>query len=370
MTVPRASPVMVGLVGLALAMVFALRVLSAFDYDPTVFAAFGEDATDITQYGESVLGREVQTRAALGHDGKYFFVLANDPWLLEPTENVLVIDRPLYRAQRMLYPALAGGAGLFPPDMVVWSLIVVNVLAMGLGTWVTAILAKDMGASPLWGLAFALNLGFISEMNIDGAGVLAAAAALAAVVLYRRGRAGPAIVFLCLAALAREAMLIVAAGTALWLWRQEERRDALMALLVPGIAVGLWALYLRLRLGWEAGVSQVQEIGLPFVGFTQSFEFWVADPLDLVAGIAIMVLFALYTRRAINSDNLIGWAFLGFVPLGILFTRQVWVNYFDITRAVAPLITAFVFLAFVRDRSELVGGTAGTETRPGRVGVE
>ena len=52
---------------------------------------------------------------------------------------------------------------------------------MGVGTWVVAMLAMRMGGSPWWGLAFALNLGFISEMNIDGAGVVAAAAAFGAV---------------------------------------------------------------------------------------------------------------------------------------------------------------------------------------------
>lgn len=365
MRVGRASPLIVGLVGLGLAVVLVLRVLSAFDYDPTVFAAFGSDSTEITEYGESVLGREVKTRAALGHDGKYFFVLANDPWLLEPSENVLVIDRPLYRAQRMLYPVLAGGLGLFTPSLVVWSLIVVNILSMGLGTWVTATLARDMGASAWWGLAFALNLGFISEMNIDGAGVVAAAAAFASVLLYRRGKAGAAVVLLCLAALAREAMLIAAAGSSLWLWRRGDRGNALKALFMPGAAVGLWAIFLRLRLGWEAGVGQVQEIGLPFQGFAESFEVWAEEPLDMVAGIAMIVLFVLYTRRAILADRLIGWAFLGFVPLGILFTRQVWVNYFDITRAVAPLITAFVFLAFVTQRSTTA--TAGDpELHPSR----
>ena len=50
------------------------------------------------------------------------------------------------------------------------------------------------------------------------------------------------------------------------------------------------------------------------------------------------------------SGQLVGWAFLGFVPLAILFTRQVWQSYFDITRAAAPVLTAFVLLVFVSGR--------------------
>jgi hypothetical protein len=44
----------------------------------------------------------------------------------------------------------------------------------------------------------------------------------------------------------------------------------------------------------------------------------------------------------------VGWAFLGFVALALVFTEQVWRSYFDITRAIAPVITSFVLLAFPR----------------------
>ena len=60
-----------------------------------------------------------------------------------------------------------------------------------------------------------------------------------------------------------------------------------------------------------------------------------------------MVLFLLFTRRAFISGSPIAWATIGFVPLALVFTVQVWTSYFDITRAVAPTITGFVFLAFV-----------------------
>ena len=86
-------------------------------------------------------------RGDLGHDGRFFFVQGNDPWVLEPEVNAVVLDRPLYRSQRMFYPLLAGGFGLFSPEGVVWGLLVVNVIAMGLGTWAVAVLAVEMGLS-------------------------------------------------------------------------------------------------------------------------------------------------------------------------------------------------------------------------------
>ena len=99
--------------------------------------------------------------------------------------------------------------------------------------------------------------------------------------------------------------------------------------------------------------------GLPFVGAIGAIQLWASDPLDMAAGIAVIMLLLLFTRRVLVSGELLGWAFLGFVPLAILFTRQVWSGYFDITRAVAPVLTAFVLLVFLAGRA-----TERTSVRP------
>lgn len=342
----RRTALVVAIAGLLFSSLFALRALSTADWDPTFFVAFGEEATSTRSYAEERLG-EVYLRRAQGHDGKFFFVQSNDPWILDPEENARVLDRPLYRSQRMLYPVLAGGAGLFGPEAIVWSMLIVNLLAMGVGTWVTALIAMEMGGSPWWGLTFALNLGFISEINIGGAGVIAAVAAFGAVLMFMRGRESVGIALLAASALSREAMLLAAAGVALWLWLDGRRGKAMVTALVPGLTVIGWAAYLRLRIGEGSVVSEVREIGWPFVGFIEAFENWLGDPVDLAVGVAMMLLFVLYTRRVMISRHLVGWAFVGFVLLGILFTEQVWHSYFDITRAVAPIITSFVLLVFL-----------------------
>ena len=341
----------VGLVGFLVAVGFGTRLLLQHDGDPTIFTAFGEKAEEITSYAETELGREVVTRAELGHDGKFFFVLANDPWLLDADQQVVLLDRPKYRAQRMLYPVLAGGGGLLDGDAIVWSLLIVNLVAMGLGTWGVAVLAAEMGGSPWWGLAFALNVGLISEMNIDAAGVVAAAAAFWALVFLRRGRLGPGIGLLAVSALSREAMLIVAAGSAWWIWRQGRRKGAAIALAAPTGAVALWAVYVRMRLGSGGDIAQVEELGWPFIGLIGAFDDWLSDPVDLVAGLAILTLLALFTRRVLLSSDIVGWAFLGFVVLAFLFTRQVWLSYYDISRAIAPVLSSFVLMVFVSGSS-------------------
>ncbi len=348
--VGRRLAIAVGAVGLLIPSLISIRVLASVDWDATIFVAFGEEAGPTREYAEERLGT-VYLRRAQGHDGKFFFVQSNDPWVLDPEDNAEALDRPHYRSQRMLYPVLAGGAGLFGPETIVWAMLLVNLLAMGVGTWVTARIAMEMGGSPWWGLAFALNLGFISEVNIGGAGVVAAAAAFGAVLCFMRERVPLAIGLLAVAALSREAMLLAAAGTALWLWLDHRRKTAVLSAVVPGLAVVIWAIYLRLRIGDGNVASEVQEIGWPFVGFVEAFSSWIGDPVDLAVGVAMMLLFVLYTRRVLMGRHLVGWAFVGFVLLGIMFTEQVWHSYFDITRAVAPIITSFVLLVFLGKRA-------------------
>lgn len=336
----------VAVVGVAFSSLISLRVLAEVEWDATIFVAFGEEASPTRVYAEERLG-EIYLRPKQGHDGKFFFVQSNDPWVLDPGENAEVLDRPLYRSQRMLYPVMAGGLGFFGPEAIVWSMLIVNLIAIGVGSWVVARIAVEMGGSPWWGLAFALDLGFISEINIGGAGVVAAAAAFGAVLSLMRQRHGPAIALLVLAALAREAMLIAAAGSALWLWLGGDRKRAMVTGAVPLAAVAIWATYLRMRIGGGVVSSQVQEIGWPFVGFFEAFRNWLTDPVDLAAGVAMMVLLIFYTRRVLISRHVVGLAFVGFVVLGLVLTEQVWHSYFDITRALAPIITSFVLLLFL-----------------------
>ena len=343
-------PITVGLVATGIMTLLFIRVLFATGSDPTVFTAFGNEAISTTEYAEERLG-EVWLRAGQGHDGKYFFVQAHDPLILHPAENALVLDLPLYRSQRMLYPLVAGGFGAFGSVTIVWSMVIVNLIAMGAGTYATARVAQHMGGSAWWGLAFTLNIGLISAINISGAGIVASALAFGAVAAVLNKKHGLAIALLTLSALSREVFLVAAFGMAWWLWRDGERRTALGSVLTPVTAVGLWAIYLRVRIDRDAGASEVQEIGWPFGGFIQAIPDWMSEPLNLAAGLAIMVLFAAYVRRTLISSALVGWTFIGFVFLPLLFTKQVWADYFDITRAVAPAITAFVLMMFLTGRS-------------------
>ncbi len=336
----------VGMIGLAIGIALALRVLIPAGWDPTVLLAFGENSTVQNEYARSLLG-EIVTRPMEGHDGKYFFIQAVDPFYLEPWENAVALDRPRYRAQRMLYPTLAGLGGVAPVAAIPWMMIGLSVLALGVGSWATAEITRRLGGPPWVGLAFALNMGLLSEFYIGGAGVVAFAFGVLGVLALERGRGSAGSVALAAAALTRGAMLLFAVGVAALLWRRGHKRAAVASVTVPLIAVGGWWAYVAWRLGDLPPGPPVSPFDLvPFRGLVGALDGWIEDPFDLAFGVVLIVLMVAFAVRATVRPSYLGWGALAVLAMAPVLSVDVWQRYFDISRALAPVLTAYVVVLF------------------------
>lgn len=321
--------------------------LVAHDGDITGLIKFGSatDAMAITDHVEAEMGRSIATVEAEGHDGKYFFLQALDPLFLDPDRHAALLDRPVYRGQRMLFPLVSGAGGLVPATALPWTMALTNLAAIALGTAATAQLARRRGASGWWGMAFALNVGVIFEFDITGAGILAFAAALWGTVALEARDDRRAAAWFTVAVLAREVMFLYLAG-ALLLRLVRARRIPWLIGIPPTVAALSWAVYLRLRLTEGSGVDEVQEFGLPFGGMAGAFENWVENPVDLAVIAALVAIIPLLVVRALREPTYLSWGSLGFVVLAVFFSRQVWWRFFDISRAIAPVITAYLLATF------------------------
>ena len=346
-------------------MVIAGSLLT-YGGDITGLIKFGsaDEALEITRHVEDLIGREIATTPELGHDGKFFFLQALDPLYLSPGDHAVLLDRPVYRGQRMLFPLIAGAGGLMPAQWLSWSIAVTNLAAIALGTVGTARLARRSGASEWWGLAFALNIGVIFEFDVSGAGILAFAAAIWGTLALEEKRDRSAAVWFTIAVLSREVMFLYLAGALLLrLWRS--RRIPWAIGIPPTIAAGGWAVYLRLRLDAGSGVDEVQEFGAPFAGMARAFENWLDKPVDLAVIATLIAIVPLLAVRAIRRPTYLSWGAFGFMVLAVFFSRQVWWRSFDISRAVAPVITAYVLATFATDAADdepaEVSGATGTQ---------
>lgn len=333
------------LVGLAVGAYVVSGFLAANDWNPTALVKFSPEDEEAFAYAEGLLG-DVVAAPGLGHDGKFYFSQAMDPFYLDPQTHAVHLDRPTYRAQRMLYPTIAGGFGLAGPEFTAWSLIVVNVLALGVGTGLTAVLAREMGLSAVFGAAFLFNPGVLVSALIDTAEVFATLFFVLAVLLVLRNKAGWASVALTASVLSRETMIIAVVGLLVYQLVRRERPGWHTAL--PFVIPGMWWLYLRSRLGdLTDSVQDTQAVGVPFKGFLDAFAGWTSQPVDyvdLTMGVVLMAIAILLVWRTWRSPRLIGAMVVGFSAIAVLMVEPVWMNYFDSSRALAPMITAYMLL--------------------------
>lgn len=330
---------LVAVVGIAAGLFYAAAELESYDWDPVGVVSVGELDPVRVEYVESVFERDVALVGELGHDGKFFFIQAMDPLLLNPDQHARYLDRPTYRAQRMLYPTLAGMFGVFGAEAVAWAMLGINVAAFGIGTAATAELARSFGLSRWWGLAFTLNPAVRFELDIDGGGAIALAALMVSLWMLRTRRYWPAVGAMTAAALGREALLLSAAGLVFWAgFANARRRFAFVA--VPASAAGLWALYVQARIGGLASGDEVQEIGPPLGGFIDALPRWLEEGgINLAVGVSYLFFSIAALSRITRRRSVLELGMIGFAVAGFLLTRQVWANHFDITRALSPLPT-------------------------------
>ncbi len=231
-----------------------------------------------------------------------------------------------------------------PPIGTAWGLWVLNVAALGIGTWLTALLAREIGVSQWFGLAFLLNPGIIVSSVIDTAEVVALTFMIAGALFVLRERTGLAVTFLTLAAMSRETMIFATIGAIAYLWHK--KRSVPWVYSLPFIALGAWWLYLRVRLGGlDSSIQDTQAIGVPFNGFIEAMQRWLAEPgseVDMAMGVLLLVLSVSIAWRAVRHRNLLLLMTAGFSLVAVLMVEQVWRFYFDASRALVPLVTMYV----------------------------
>jgi hypothetical protein len=209
----RDSLLLPGAAGLVLAcLVVALHML-LLGYDLSVFVRAAPPFSASEGLPPSL--RLLQPDQS--YDGQYYYRLALDPGLTRDVS--ITLDKPAYRQQRLLYPLLARVLALGLDDWVPASLLLVNVLGLGVLGVLGALYARDLGLSPWYGLGLTLFPGFAFTLARDLAEILEACLLVGCALALRRDRSLAAGVLLALAVLTRETAVVLAATllvVALW----------------------------------------------------------------------------------------------------------------------------------------------------------
>ena len=171
-----------------------------------------------------------------------------------------------YRFQRILYPLLARLFALGWPALLPWTLILLNILAIALGTWVTELLLQHHGISNWYALVYGLYAGNLVVLRSDMNEALAQTLVMLAIWAWVRSKHTWGFFWFALAVLAKETAVLFIAAYGLYSLQRRNWRDllGLGASLVPYFA---WQLFLLNWLG-EFGFNSGQPIiWMPFGGW-------------------------------------------------------------------------------------------------------
>lgn len=318
-------------------------VLVAEGGNPEWFVHFGSDPARSVALplAREVLGPGVRPTHLDGHDGQRFWVQARDPLLLDPETTMQFSDRPVYRSQRVLYPLLASPFRLAGEQALLYGLVLVNVLAIGAGTWAAARLACRRNAHRWAPLSYAAAPTVLLAFALDTADALAIACMVLAVDAVDRHDFRAASAACVLAALAKEPAVVVALSLGSWaLIKRMPLRTAVLLAAPALAAVVAWGLYVRWRLDFPP--TGVQELTGPFRGFREAWSGhwspggqWAQAIIGLSAiGLAVVSLWVWWRRRTLLAWIGLPWALM--VPF---FTSQVVSTWANAPRATLPLLT-------------------------------
>jgi hypothetical protein len=210
-------------------LVYVLGVLIQAGGDPMAFVLLG------TQFSAG------DPQGTEGYDGQFAYQIALDPF-----EASSYIDVPAYRYQRILYPLLARCLALGQPALIPWTLILINLVAIGLGTRITELLLQDFRVNRWHALAYGLYGGQLLALRTDLNEPLAQALVMVAIFAWARERRVWAMVAFGLAALAKETTLIFLAAYILYCLHQRQWRWAIGL----GLAAIPFAVYQGLLFSW------------------------------------------------------------------------------------------------------------------------
>lgn len=211
----RLRPAQVGLLGAGLALLFvALRLTVAADGDIGRFVVAGD--TFVARTPAPGDPDPPHVFPGHGYDGQFFWRLAVDPseWDVGAHEGV-AFDGD-YRVPRIGYPLLAHLAAGGQAGAVVWTLVGVNVAAVGAIAYAGALIAARGGSPPVWGLALAAAPGLVLALGRDLAECVTVACLVGGLAALQRGRPLVAAGAWALAVLTREQALLTVGAYAAW----------------------------------------------------------------------------------------------------------------------------------------------------------
>lgn len=185
------------------------------------------------------------------YDGYHSYYIANDP-----IGGAELQDSAPYRYQRIVYPILAYVLAFGQSNLVPWTLILINFVAIGLGTWWTEKLLVHLDTSRWYALVFGLYGGQLLGLRTDLTEPLTIALIQLAMLLWMENKRGWSVVWFAVAALTKETAILFMVAFFLYTLTQRDWKWSIY-LMAGGIPYMIWQGVLWAWLG-EPGIGAGQ----------------------------------------------------------------------------------------------------------------
>ncbi len=226
----------IGLLSTLIGGLFALSILLAH---PDGIMAFSHIGTRFS------LGIPKDAGGTTGYDGQFAYFIARDGAGAEP-----FMDGASLRYQRIFYPLLARALAFGQADLVPYTLVLINIIALGVGAGALAYILTWAGGNGYLALVYTLWLGNLFALRFNLHEILCFALALVAVIAYMHRRYIPTIGLLILATMTKEIGFLIAIGLALHaVFGRGKVRWAMLIAGAPLLTFLLWWGFMRLWFG-------------------------------------------------------------------------------------------------------------------------
>lgn len=218
----------------AITVVYLAIIVAANGGDPLALATLG------TRFSEG------DPDGSEGYDGQFAYYIARDP--LNGWQRC---DVPAYRYQRILYPMLARLLALGQDAWIPYALPLINLAALGVGTWLTEQILRHYRMSRWYALTFGLFAGQLMSVRLSLNEPLAHTLVQAAILCTERNRWRWGVLFFALSTLAKETTLVF---------------------------VGGYLLSLLIRRQWGRSAGLALGVGVPFLTWQGMLWVWLGRP--------------------------------------------------------------------------------------------
>jgi hypothetical protein len=278
-----------------------------------------------------------------GYDGQFYYYIALDPVKAHYYVDWSSLGREAatYRYSRILYPLLARALALGHGSWIPLTLLLVNVLGVGLGTLAVAAWLRRFGVTPWFAALYGFYPGVALGVRLDLADPLALSFAAAGVYLlyfggrYRLAWAG---VLFALAGLTRDTTLLVPCVYSLWFLSRRQFRNGFALGLLAGVPALVW----RAWLAWWVGSLGLPRQDAPVLPFTGLLSEWTSaralEAFVVVVPALLLGLLALRARRAaVRSPEMMILA-VNILLLVVLLNPSTYIDIHDSARVTIGVV--------------------------------